>query len=138
MSTSKKRHVQESNLILEGRHVLKETLNPVSPDLINDVLIISKIEDPKNASKYDEALKNNLPNKLSGKIWPDKETREFVGSAFKKAESWCDKFIATNKELNAKEYNLKTGDRFCLDIKDHRGENTTWLTGFFDYFGKTF
>ena len=138
MSTSKKRHIQESNLILEGRRVLNETLNPVSPDLINDVLIISKIEDPKNISKYDEALKNNLPNKLSGKIWPDKETREFVGSAFNKANSWCNKLHAANKVLNAKDYNLKTGNHFCVYVKDHSGENTTWLTGVFDYFGKTF
>jgi len=138
MSISKKRHIQEVNLILEERHVLNETLNPVSPDLINDVLIISKIQDPKNSSKYDYALKDNLPSKLAGKVWPDKKTREFVGSAFRNADTWCTNLANSNKELNPKEYNLKTGPSFCVYVKDHSGENTTWLTGFFDAFGKTY
>ena len=138
MSTTKKRHIQESNLILEGRHVLNESLNPVPPDLINDVLIISKIQDPKNASKYDEALKNNLPDKLKGKIWPDKKTRELVGSAFRNADTWCTNLAHSNKDFNPKEYNLKTGTKFCIEVKDHSGEYTTWLSGYFDYFGKTY
>ena len=130
MSTTKKRHIQESNLILEQRHLQKEGLfieRRLPEDVVDNALKISILKEPTKSSEFNKLLSDNSKDKY--KKWSNRET---IFNALKISDEWCkSKTILpgmTDDDIH----------KFpCIDINDYLvGESDSMLSGFLGIFGK--
>lgn len=130
MSITKKRHIIKSNLILEERYLISETMTSPETETIELCLKIAGNQDPTLKSKYDQLLSEL---KKTTKNFPRKEIRELVGSAFTKTNEWCKtdpkEFPSSIDKENSY---IQT---FCREVLDYiAGDNSTYLKGFMDMF----
>lgn len=66
MSTSKKRHIQESNLIIEKRFLQTEGFfieRKLPEDIVNNALKLASKKEPTKSSVFDSLLSNPNKNK---------------------------------------------------------------------------
>jgi hypothetical protein len=126
MSYSKKRHIEESNRILENRFLINEVAVPPERTLLTNVLtfLYNQTKDPKYAT-----LKSN-PN--IHKKFPDTDTKNSVANALTVMHNYCKS--GDDGDLKNQIHTLGID---CVKVGDYlTGEISTYIQGVGDMFGK--
>ena len=130
MSTSKKRHIQESNLILEKRLLQTEGLfieRSLPEDLINNSLKLASLISPNKSSIFNSLLSNQDKNKY--KKWSN---RKIIFDSLQLSDKWC-----KNKEVLPGMDETDANTFPCVVVNDYIvGERDSMLSGFLGLFGK--
>jgi hypothetical protein len=130
MSTSKKRHIQESNLILEKRLLQTEGLfieRSLPEDLINNSLKLASLISPNKSSIFNSLLSNQDKNKY--KKWSN---RKIIFDSLQLSDKWC------KNKTSLSGLSQEDSDKFpCIKVNDYIvGESDSMLTGYLGIFGK--
>ena len=129
MSTSKKRHIQESNLIIEKRFLQTEGFfieRKLPEDIVNNALKLASKKEPTKSSVFDSLLSN--PNKNKYKKWANRQT---IYDAFKISDEWC-KSREVLPGIDESDVVIFP----CIEINDYVvGERGSMLSGFLGIFG---
>lgn len=125
MSYSKKRHIEESNRILETRFLINEVaVAPEKPLLTN---VLTFLGNQTKDLKY-TTLKSN-PN--IHKKFPDTDTKNSVANALTVMHNYCKGDYGDFKNQ------ILDQDIDCVKVGDYlTGEISTYIQGFGDMIGK--
>jgi hypothetical protein len=130
MITTKKRHIQESNLIIEKRFLQTEGLfidRKLPEDIVNNSLKLASIKTANKSPQFNSLLSNSDKNKY--KKWSNRQT---IYDALTISDKWC-----KSKEVLP---GMDETDAYtfpCVVVNDYIvGERDSMLSGFLGLFGK--
>lgn len=129
MSTTKNRHIQESNLIIEKRFLQTEGLfidRKLPQDVVDNSLKLSILLDPSNSTKYKTLLSN--PSKGKYGKWSN---RNVIYDSLKLSKEWCNNTPTLPGMSEDDVVNFP-----CIEVEDYlSGESGSMLSGFLGMFG---
>jgi len=121
MNYTKKRHIEESNRILENRFLLNEVMQAPEEEFLNTAMEILCYQFNEFCDLKENPEIHN--------IFPKKEIRDQVAEALNKLDSYCD-----SGKINHTNYPKFS----CVEVKDYIvGEKSSYIQGFMDIFGKS-
>ena len=128
MNISKKRHIQESNRILEERHFLNEGLfidRKLPEDIVTKSLKLATVIS-SGSSEFNQLINDTSKNKF--KKWAN---RKIIHKALAISDQWC-----KNKTQIPGMSETDVVSFPCIEINDYvTGDKDSMLTGYLGIFG---